>query len=72
MHVRADTARQKSYIELGIVTVYRYRANGAVVVVVVVAVVDVVCQMVVYRPSKILVYLKDGSAETVVRAAALR
>ena len=31
-----------------------------------------VCLLVAYRPSNMLVYLRDGSAQTVVRAATLR
>ena len=43
-----------------------------VVVVVVVIVVVVVCWTVAERPSNMLGYLRDGSAQTIVRAAILR
>ena len=34
--------------------------------------IDRVCWLVAQRPSNMLVYLKDGSAQTIVRAATLR
>ena len=33
---------------------------------------DFVCWLVAYRPSNRLVYLRDGSAQTILRAATLR